>query len=102
MEKKSIYSFVDEYLILESTNSKEKLKQLEEEGNRYTATYTDVAKAVTNLTYGMNEQLTDVHNMIASLLSILVESMYEENVIDQKVLDRIEEYQNKLYEKEDE
>ncbi|AAX92481.1 ORF310 [Staphylococcus phage Twort] len=40
--------------------------------------------------------------MVASLLSILVEAMYEEKVIDQKVLDKIEEYQNKLYEKEDE
>ncbi|QIW89135.1 hypothetical protein TwortDSMZ_136 [Staphylococcus phage Twort] len=102
MEKKSIYTFVDEYLILESTKNKEKLEQLEEEGNRLTATYTDVAKAITNLTYGINEQLTDVHSMVASLLSILVEAMYEEKVIDQKVLDKIEEYQNKLYEKEDE
>lgn len=102
MEKKSIYTFVDEYLLLESTGDKDKLHQLEQEGERLQATYTDIAKAVNNLTFGMTRQLSDVHSMIETLLSILVQAMYEENVIDQKVLDKIEEYQNELYEKEDE
>ena len=60
-------------------------------GKEETATLTDVAKAITNLMIGVNEQMIDLEYNNELNLNILIDALYKAELINEDVLDYIQE-----------
>lgn len=89
--KKDILEFVDEYITALRVGNEQRQHQLEEMGKEETATLTDVAKAITNLMLGVNEQMTDLEYNNELNLNILIDALYKAELINEDVLDYIQE-----------
>ncbi|VEV89380.1 hypothetical protein [Staphylococcus phage Stab22] len=89
--KKDILKFVDEYITALRVGNEQRQHQLEEMGKEETATLTDVAKAITNLMIGVNEQMTDLEYNNELNLNILIDALYKAELINEDVLDYIQE-----------
>ena len=89
--KKDILEFVDEYITALRVGNEQRQHQLEEMGKEETATLTDVAKAITNLMIGVNEQMTDLEYNNELNLNILIDALYKAELINDDVLGYIQE-----------
>ena len=89
--KKDILEFVDEYITAMSVGNEQRQHQLEEMGKEETATLTDVARAITNLMLGVNEQMTDLEYNNELNLNILIDALYKAELINDDVLGYIQE-----------
>ena len=89
--KKDILKFVDEYITALRVGNEQRQHQLEEMGKEETATLTDVAKAITNLMIGVNEQMIDLEYNNELNLNILIDALYKAELINEDVLDYIQE-----------
>lgn len=89
--KKDILKFVDDYIIALRVGNEQRQHQLEEMGKEETATLTDVAKAITNLMIGVNEQMTDLEYNNELNLNILIDALYKAELINDDVLGYIQE-----------
>lgn len=89
--KKDILEFVDEYITALRVGNEQRQHQLEEMGKEETATLTDVARAITNLMLGVNEQMTDLEYNNELNLNILIDALYKAELINEDVLDYIQE-----------
>ncbi|WBF81815.1 hypothetical protein [Staphylococcus virus vB_SurM-PSU5] len=90
-EKKDILEFVDEYITAMRVGNEQRQHQLEEMGKEETATLTDVARAITNLMLGVNEQMTDLEYNNELNLNILIDALYKAELINDDVLGYIQE-----------
>lgn len=89
--KKDILEFVDEYITAMRVGNEQRQHQLEEMGKEETATLTDVARAITNLMLGVNEQMTDLEYNNELNLNILIDALYKAELINDDVLGYIQE-----------
>ncbi|UQJ96018.1 hypothetical protein KMSP1_189 [Staphylococcus phage KMSP1] len=89
--KKDILEFVDEYITAMRVGNEQRQHQLEEIGKEETATLTDVARAITNLMLGVNEQMTDLEYNNELNLNILIDALYKAELINDDVLGYIQE-----------
>lgn len=89
--KKDILEFVDEYITALRVGNEQRQHQLEEMGKEETATLTDVARAITNLMLGVNEQMTDLEYNNELNLNILIDALYKAELINDDVLGYIQE-----------
>lgn len=89
--KKDILEFVDEYITAIRVGNEQRQHQLEEMGKEETATLTDVARAITNLMLGVNEQMTDLEYNNELNLNILIDALYKAELINDDVLGYIQE-----------
>ena len=98
--KKDILEFVDEYITAMRVGNEQRQHQLEEMGKEETATLTDVARAITNLMLGVNEQMTDLEYNNELNLNILIDALYKAELINDDVLGYIQEAIDKSEEEE--
>lgn len=89
--KKDILEFVDEYITAMRVGNEQRQHQLEEMGKEETATLTDVARAITNLMLGVNEQMTDLEYNNELNLNILIDALYKAELINDDVIGYIQE-----------
>ena len=89
--KKDILKFVDDYITAMRVGNEQRQHQLEEMGKEETATLTDVARAITNLMLGVNEQMTDLEYNNELNLNILIDALYKAELINDDVLGYIQE-----------
>lgn len=96
-----ILNFIDEYMLARTTGDESKIIQLEDTGSEKTATYSDVAKAITNLTLGVSEQMNDLEKTNELNLNILIDAFYKAGIIQDDVIDNIQKSLKELDEEND-
>nr|DAG96613.1 MAG TPA: hypothetical protein [Herelleviridae sp.] len=89
--KKDILNFIDEYILAQTENDNSKIAQLESEGLEKTTSYTDVAKAITNLTLGVSEQMNQLEKTNELNLNILIDALYKAELINDEVIESIQD-----------
>lgn len=99
-EKKDITGFINEYMVALQDDNIQRAEQLAQEGEELTASYTDVTKAITTLTLGVNSQVIDVEENNQLNLNILIDALYKAEMINEDVLNYIEEAVEKTKEEE--
>nr|DAN11171.1 MAG TPA: hypothetical protein [Herelleviridae sp.] len=88
--EKDILEFVDKYIEATIMKHDEEQQKLESYGNNQNATYTDVAKAITNLTLGVNHQVNQLEATQEFNLNVLIDALYKADLITDDVLDHIQ------------
>ncbi|WJJ58225.1 hypothetical protein 110_00060 [Staphylococcus phage 110] len=100
--EKDILNFIDSYITAQSTENYQRANQLEEEGKDKTASYTDLAKAITNLTMGVSKQLDDIEESYNMNLNILIDALRQADMINDDVIDFIQEKLEEIDKEEEE
>lgn len=97
MENQDLMKYIELFITAKVNQDAEMIKQLTEEGSKKTVTHSELAEAMTVVMSGVSTGITEVEDNVNFVLNTVVQALLDSEVIDTKVIDRIDE----LLKKED-